>query len=235
MRIGTILLIILLSVSVITCQESENSKSGPVDLSNKQVKYSYAIGMDIGRSLRNQYVEPDIDVLMKGLKASLKSNEDVMTYSDVAKALKEFQTDQREVVIQKRAEEAAENKAAGEKFLAENKNKEGVKVTESGLQYKIITAGTGATPTAKDRVKVDYKGTFINGETFDSSYDRGEPAVFSVGGVIPGWTEGLQLMKVGAKWELYIPSDIAYGENGTRNMKPNQTLIFEVELLEIVK
>lgn len=235
MRIGTILLIILFSVSAITCQDSESSKSGPVDLSNKQVKYSYAIGMDIGRSLRNQYVEPDIDALVKGIKASLESNEDVMTYPDVAKALQEFQADQREVVKQKRAEEAAENKAAGEKFLEENKNKEGVKVTESGLQYKIITAGTGATPTATDRVKVHYRGTYINGEEFDSSYGRGEPAVFSVGGVIPGWTEGLQLMKVGAKWEFYIPSDIAYGEQGTRNMTPNQTLIFEVELIEIVK
>lgn len=139
--------------------------------------------------------------------------------------------------IQDKAMEAkyADNKAAGEKFLAENATKEGVKTTESGLQYKVIKEGKGAIPTDKDKVKVHYKGTLIDGTEFDSSYSRKEPASFGVTGVIKGWTEALKMMPVGSKWELYIPQDLAYGSRNTGKIKPFSTLVFEVELIDIVK
>ncbi|MCB1157821.1 MAG: FKBP-type peptidyl-prolyl cis-trans isomerase [Leptospiraceae bacterium] len=127
------------------------------------------------------------------------------------------------------------NKAAGEKFLTENKGKEGVKVTPSGLQYKVIKEGSGAKPTATNTVKVHYVGTLIDGSEFDSSYKRGQPAVFPLNGVIPGWTEGLQLMTVGSKYKFFIPSHIAYGERGPGKIGPNSTLIFDVELISIEK
>jgi FKBP-type peptidyl-prolyl cis-trans isomerase len=135
----------------------------------------------------------------------------------------------------KKAKEAAENLAVGTAFLEENKAKEGVKVTPSGLQYKVIQEGTGNTPTADDRVKTHYRGTLIDGTEFDSSYKRNRPAEFPVKGVIKGWTEALQLMKEGGKWELYIPANLAYGERGRPNIPANSTLIFEIELLEIDK
>ncbi|MBO5251464.1 MAG: FKBP-type peptidyl-prolyl cis-trans isomerase [Bacteroidaceae bacterium] len=154
------------------------------------------------------------------------STEDAASYVEVhAKA------------IQDKAMEAkyADNKAAGEKFLAENATKEGVKTTESGLQYKVIKEGKGAIPTDKDKVKVHYKGTLIDGTEFDSSYSRKEPASFGVTGVIKGWTEALKMMPVGSKWELYIPQDLAYGSRNTGKIKPFSTLVFEVELIDIVK
>jgi len=131
---------------------------------------------------------------------------------------------------------AAKNKAAGEAFLAENAKKEGVKVTKSGLQYKIIEEGEGPSPGPSDMATVNYRGTLIDGTQFDSSYDRGQPATFPVGGVIAGWTEALQLMKPGAKWQLFIPSDLAYGERGAgKDIGPNSTLVFDVELLSVEK
>ena len=159
-------------------------------------------------------------------KKNVTSVEDAAAYVEVhAKA------------IQDKAMEAkyADNKAAGEKFLAENATKEGVKTTESGLQYKVIKEGKGAIPTDKDKVKVHYKGTLIDGTQFDSSYSRKEPASFGVTGVIKGWTEALKMMPVGSKWELYIPQDLAYGSSNTGKIKPFSTLVFEVELIDIVK
>jgi FKBP-type peptidyl-prolyl cis-trans isomerase FklB len=153
---------------------------------------------------------------------------------DMQAVMQSFQQTVMEQQQAKRQQAAGANAEAGEAFLNENKTKEGVKTTESGLQYKVITEGTGATPTETDTVVTHYTGTLINGEVFDSSYKRNNPATFPVNGVIPGWTEALQMMKVGSKWKLFIPSELAYGEQGAgANIGPNEVLIFDIELLEI--
>ena len=141
----------------------------------------------------------------------------------------------QEMAMKKQSEEADKNKAKSAEFLEKNKTAEGVKVTASGLQYIVVSEGTGAIPTKTDTVKCHYKGTLITGEQFDSSYDRGQPAEFPVGGVIPGWTEALQMMKVGSKYKLFIPPELAYGASGRPGIPPNSALVFEVELLDIVK
>jgi FKBP-type peptidyl-prolyl cis-trans isomerase len=148
--------------------------------------------------------------------------------------VQEFQAMAQQKQMEAQSQKASENKAAGEAFLAENKTQKGVITLDSGLQYKVITPGAGDSPDINDKVKCHYRGSLINGREFDSSYKRNEPAVFPVNGVIKGWTEALQLMKVGAKWMLYVPSDLAYGDQGAGNViEPGSTLIFEVELLEI--
>jgi FKBP-type peptidyl-prolyl cis-trans isomerase FklB len=152
----------------------------------------------------------------------------------VQQVMQDFQKKMMAKQMAAREEGLGKNKAEGEKFLADNKKKEGIKTTASGLQYKVITAGTGKTPKATDTVKTHYRGTLINGTEFDSSYKRGEPAEFPVNGVIKGWTEALQLMKEGAKWQLFIPSELAYGERGAgRDIGPNSTLIFDIELISV--
>jgi FKBP-type peptidyl-prolyl cis-trans isomerase FklB len=164
------------------------------------------------------------------------AGEQSMTPEKMQETLMEFQAMAQEKQMAAQSKKAAENKAAGEAFLAENKTKKGVKTLESGLQYKVITPGTGDSPDLNDQVKCHYRGSLLNGREFDSSYKRNEPAEFPVNGVIKGWTEALQLMKVGAKWMLFIPSDLAYGDQGAGNViEPGSTLIFEVELLEIQK
>ena len=160
----------------------------------------------------------------------------LLTPAQLQEVFNSFQTRINEVRMKKQAEAGSKNVEAGTKFLEENAKREGVVTTESGLQYKIIRPGTGPSPTKEERVKVHYKGMLFDGTTFDSSYDRGEPITFGVTQVIPGWTEALQIMKKGAKWELYIPSNLAYGPNGMGNqIPPNATLVFEVELLDITK
>jgi len=204
------------------------------ELKTDKEKLSYSIGMDIGGNLKRGSVEVDPDVLAKGLKDTYGGGKTILTEDEARKTITDFQ----KTLMAKQAETmhklGEKNKADGEKFLAENGKKEGVKTLPSGLQYREIAPGNGKSPKAADTVTTHYKGTLIDGTEFDSSYKRGQPATFKVSGVIPGWTEALQLMKEGAKWQLFVPSNLAYGERGAgRDIGPNATLIFEVELVSV--
>ena len=205
-------------------------------LKTDQDKASYAIGMDIGRAFRKQKLEVNLDVLFQGLKDSFAGGKMALTdeqAKDALAALQKLMATRAET----EAKEAGEKNAkTGQAFLDANKKKDGVKVTASGLQYKVITQGTGPVPKATDTVKTHYRGTLIDGTEFDSSYKRNEPATFPVNGVIPGCTEALQLMPVGSKWQLFIPGTLAYGERGGppgSGIEPDATLLFDIELLSI--
>jgi FKBP-type peptidyl-prolyl cis-trans isomerase FklB len=203
-------------------------------LRTQKEKMSYAIGVDIGNMLSKQPVDMDVDSFLKGAHDVLKKNKLLLTDQE----LKDILTVLQKEMVAKQEERvkavAEKNKKDGEAFLAENKKKEGVKTVSSGLQYKVIKEGTGKVPKATDTVTVNYRGTLIDGTEFDSSYKRGQPATFPVNGVIKGWTEALQLMKTGSKWQLFVPSDLAYGDRGAGpQIGPNSVLIFEVELLSI--
>jgi len=204
-------------------------------LKTEMEKVSYIIGTQIARNFKTQEIEVNLDSLMMGLKDALEGKTLVLSQDEMKQVFTRFQQQMRAKQAAKQAKEAAENLAAGTAFLEANKAKEGVKVLPSGLQYKVVTEGTGNTPTADDKVKTHYRGTLIDGTEFDSSYKRNKPAEFPVKGVIKGWTEALQLMKVGDKWELYIPANLAYGQRGRPNIPANSTLIFEIELLEVTK
>jgi FKBP-type peptidyl-prolyl cis-trans isomerase FklB len=185
--------------------------------------------------LEHQGIDITPEVLIAGIKDALSGSKTVVTQEEIQQTLMTFQRELMSKQAELGKELGEKNKKDGEAFLADNKKKEGVKTTASGLQYKAITEGKGKKPTASDTVRVHYKGTLLDGSEFDSSYKHGEPAEFSVSGVIPGWTEAVQLMPVGSKWQLFIPSKLAYGEQGQgREIGPNATLIFEVELLAIV-
>ncbi len=199
-------------------------------LKNQKDKVSYIIGMDIGNNLKKQSIDIDPNILAKGLKDALTSAKPLLTEKEIQETMTAFQKE----MMAKKEEVAKQNKKDGETFLTENKKKEGVKTLPSGLQYKVIKAGAGKKPKSTDTVTVHYRGTLINGTEFDSSYKRGQTVSFQVSGVIPGWTEALQLMEEGAKWQLFIPSNLAYGERGAGGViGPNATLIFEVELVSI--
>jgi FKBP-type peptidyl-prolyl cis-trans isomerase len=207
-------------------------------LTTRKQKFSYALGMNIGAglgaNLKKQSVEVDSTLVSQGLKDSMSGGKTRLTQEEAQAVLKEVQTEVQKQQQEKMKEAADKNKSEGEAFLATNKSKDGVVTLPSGLQYKILTAGTGPKPTASDSVKCNYRGTLINGTEFDSSYKRGQPATFAVGQVIKAWTEALQLMPVGSKWQLFVPSSLAYGERGAgAEIGPNATLIFEVELLSI--
>lgn len=201
---------------------------------DQKEKASYALGMNVGSGLKRQSVDIDPDTFAKGLKDALSGGKTVLTEDEARATLMQLQNDMRAKQEEQRKQQGENNLKEGEAFLAANKSKEGVVALPSGLQYKILTPGTGPKPTSADQVVCNYKGTLINGTEFDSSYKRGQPATFPVGGVIKGWTEALQLMPVGSKWQLFIPASLAYGERGAGNdIGPNATLIFEVELLSI--
>jgi len=208
--------------------------AGPGLTTDKQ-KQSYALGMNIGRGLKRQGVDVDPATVARGLRDTLAGTKVLLTDDEAEAALKQLQTavQAKQEAEMQRAGEA--NMKEGEEFLAANKTKDGVVTLPSGLQYKILTPGTGPKPTASDTVVCNYRGTFINGQEFDSSYKHGQPATFPVNGVIKGWTEALQLMPVGSKWQLFIPPDLAYGSRGAGGgaIGPNETLIFEVELISI--
>jgi len=193
---------------------------------NETARVSYAIGMMTGHQWKQQDLGFDPDVYVRGIKDALTGGALLLTPEEAQQTIEAFKKDFS-------VRQTAKNRATGEAFLAANKSQPGVVSLADGLQYLVLTNGTGAHPAASDVVTVNYRGTLVDGTEFDSSYKRGQPATFPVGGVIHGWTEALQLMSVGSKWKLFIPSDLAYGERGNRGIPPNATLIFEVELLSI--
>jgi len=219
--------ILIFAAFLLTLPLFAQEKSPP--LKDQKDKVSYSIGLNIGSNLARQNVEINADALIAGIKDAI-AGKPQLTQDQVKEVMTTFEKD-----MQSKQKAAGEKNAAeGTKFLEENKKKEGVKTTSSGMQYKVVKEGTGAQPKATDTVTVNYRGTLINGKEFDSSYKRGQPATFPLNGVIKGWTEGLQLMKTGAKYQLFVPPNLAYGERAAGpDISPNSTLIFEVELLDI--
>jgi len=208
----------------------------PSALKTQPDKFSYSIGLSVGRNLKGQSIEVDLDKFMLGLRDALKGEKQLLTDDQVKEVMFAFQMERRAKQMEEQNKVATGNKKAGEQFMAANKKKKGVKTTASGLQYKVLKEGTGETPTAESLVTAHYKGTLLDGTEFDSSYGRGEPAQFPVNGVIPGWSEVLKLMKVGAKYQVWIPSELAYGEEGAgQRIGPNSTLTFEIELVKVEK
>lgn len=199
-------------------------------LENSKDRISYIIGRDMAANLQKQGIEIEADPFMQGVKEVLAGTPSSLSQDDVQQAMTALQ----QQMGQKQNAQGSENKKAGEEFLAENKNKEGVHTLPSGLQYEVLQEGKGKSPSKTDTVTTHYHGTLIDGTVFDSSYERGQPATFPVNGVIAGWTEALQLMKEGAKWRLFIPSELAYGSQGAGDaIGPNAALIFDVELLSV--
>ena len=203
-------------------------------LKTQKEKISYGIGVDMARNFKQQGIEFDSDILIKGFMDQSSGGKLLMTEDDIRATLNAYQSE----IMQKRAQAmkaaAEENKKIGDAFLAENKKKEGVVALPSGLQYKILKAGDGRKPTDADMIECNYRGVLINGTEFDSSYRTGKPATLKVTGLIPGWTEALKLMPVGSKWQLFIPPQLAYGERGAgRYIGPNATLIFELDLIAV--
>jgi len=209
-------------------------KDAKVELKTTKEKTSYTFGVNIGKSFKNQSIDVDLPLVMKGIQDAMGGGKCLLTDAECSQVMQEFQKE----MVAKRSEgkkvASDKNKKDGDTFLAQNGKQAGVETLPSGLQYKVITAGTGPKPKLTDTVKTHYRGTLIDGKEFDSSYSRGEPATFPVTGVIKGWTEALQLMPVGSKWQLYIPAELAYGDRGAgADIGPGATLIFDIELLSI--
>lgn len=211
-------------------------KSGKVDLTSFDNKVSYMIGQDIGRSIKDLDSTINLAILERGIEDFVKSRPSMMNDSQMAAIKQQFSTMMQEKKMTEMKAAGEKNQKAGDDFLAENTKKAGITTTSSGLQYQVTKEGTGASPKATDKVTVNYKGTLIDGKEFDNSFKRGQPATFPVGGVIPGWSEGLQLMKIGGSYKLWIPAKLGYGERGAgSDIPPNATLIFEVDLISIEK
>jgi len=213
-------------LSAFGCDKFKNSTP-----KTDEEKVSYAIGQQIGQSLKMQGMEPDVSMMAASIKDAVEGKEPKLSQEEMQKAMMSM----REKMMAKAEAEAKTNEEKGKKFLEENKAKPNVKTTDSGLQYEVVEEGKGAKPGDKSIVKVHYKGTLVDGSEFDSSYKRNEPAEFPVNGVIPGWTEALKMMKAGSKYKLYIPPELAYGPQGRPGIPPNSVLIFDVELLEVKK
>jgi FKBP-type peptidyl-prolyl cis-trans isomerase len=213
---------------------TDQDKDTPVQLNSFSEKISYVLGQEIGGSFKEAPVEINLDIFMQGVSDSLKGRTSPLDEEETNQIKQEFSRQVQESRQQQRAALSKKNLEDGQAFLAANKNKEGVITTDSGLQYKVLVQGDGPKPAQNDRVTVHYSGTLLDGTEFDSSYKRGKPATFQVNGVIRGWTEALQLMNVGSKYRLYIPSELAYGQRGAgRKIGPNTMLMFDVELLGI--
>ncbi|HUI67378.1 MAG TPA: FKBP-type peptidyl-prolyl cis-trans isomerase [Nitrospirota bacterium] len=227
--LGMVLCAVLLTTTVVAAENQE--------LKTQKDKVSYVVGLQMGNSLKNNTIDVNLDILVRGIKDAISGAKPLMAEQEMRETIMALQKDLQAKQQEKVKALSEKNKKEGEAFLAENKKKQGVITMPSGLQYKILTDGKGKSPKATDTVTVNYKGTLIDGTEFDSSYNRGEAATLPVGGgMIKGWTEALQLMKEGSKWQLFIPSNLAYGERGVAGaIGPNAVLIFEVELISIKK
>jgi FKBP-type peptidyl-prolyl cis-trans isomerase FklB len=210
-----------------------HTAAAPLVLKTDKDKQSYAIGMNIGKSIHRDGVDVDPNILLRGMKDALAGGKTVLSDDEAKTVMTNLQVNMRKEQAEKAQQVGDANKKAGDAFLAANKTKDGVITLPSGLQYKILTQGTGPKPAATDTVVCNYKGTLLDNSEFDSSYSRNQPLTIPVSGVIKGWTEALQLMPVGSKWQLFIPSDLAYGPQAKGPIGPNSTLIFEVQLLSI--
>lgn len=226
-------LVIILIFSALCFGEAKKTVQKVV-LKTQKDKLSYSLGIDIAKSLKNQGIDIDANLLLKGLTDGLSGEKPLLTDEEMKNVFSNLQKEMATRNAEQKAKLGVQNKKQSDAFLAENKTKKGVITLPSGLQYKELKSGNGPKPKGDDTVIVHYRGTLIDGTEFDSSYKRGEPAKFPVSGVIPGWTEALKLMKVGSKWQLFIPPNLAYGENGAGAIiGPNAALIFEVELISI--
>jgi FKBP-type peptidyl-prolyl cis-trans isomerase FklB len=209
------------------------AKPKPLVLATEKDKQSYAIGLNVGKSLHRDSIDVEPKIVLQGIEDALADGKVLLTDEQIKTVMTDLQSQVRQKQEEKRLALIESNKKDGEAFLAANAAKQGVVTLPSGLQYKVLVAGTGPKPSAADSVVCNYRGTLLDNTEFDSSYKRGQPVTFTVGGVIKGWTEALQLMPVGSKWQLFIPADLAYGERGQGPIGPNATLIFEVELVSI--
>ncbi|MDF1881801.1 FKBP-type peptidyl-prolyl cis-trans isomerase [Sulfurimonas sp. MAG313] len=224
----------LVILGLSACNDEKALNKEMKTLTSFEDKAGYSIGVQVGKQLSPTKNTINIEALMMGVKDTLEGQKLQLSDEQMTTTMQEFKTKMQEDMAKKRKASLEINAKEGTAFLKKNKEKEGVVSLNSGLQYKIIKVGTGKTPKATDTVETNYKGTLINGTEFDSSYKRGQTASFPVNGVIKGWTEALQLMKEGSKWELYIPSSLAYGEQGAGQLiAPNSTLVFEIELIKV--
>jgi FKBP-type peptidyl-prolyl cis-trans isomerase len=229
MTIKTIVLGVIVSLGVAGSLRADGTNM----LGDEKSRVSYAIGMMLGHNWQQQGLEVDPEIAARAIKDIQSGGATLLSQTEMQETLTAFQKEFKVKQQKIQEEKAIKNKAEGADFLAANKAKPGVVTLPDGLQYTVLTEGSGAMPQADNVVSVHYRGTLLDGTEFDSSYKRGQPAQFPVNGVIRGWTEALQLMKTGSKWKLFIPSELAYGENGQRSIPPNSVLIFEVELLSV--
>jgi FKBP-type peptidyl-prolyl cis-trans isomerase len=234
-NVKAVLMVMMTLLLFGACSADKPETKAP-DLNTFEQKISYVFGREIGQSFQEAPTKVDLDAFMRGIQDAMNKRPSLISAEEEEKAKMEFSAKMQEEQSKRMAAVAEKNLKDEETFLAKNKSEQGVVTTASGLQYQVVQEGTGDALKETDRVKVHYRGTLIDGTEFDSSYSRNEAAVFEVGGVIPGWTEGLQLMKVGGKYRLWVPSKLAYGARGAgRAIGPNTLLIFEVEPLEVAK
>ncbi len=230
MRYAVLFLLGIFLFGTVACQQGDKS----VDVKTKKDTLSYAIGQELGANLKKQDIDVNIDVLLSALRQAYTDTSTMLSAKEARDAIVNYQTERYEAQQEEKKKIGEKNKAAEEKFLAENKKKEGVKTTASGLQYKVLKAGSGKKPGDNSVVQVNYRGRLLDGTEFDSSFKNNKPATFNINRVIPGWTEVLKLMREGDKFEVYIPSRLAYGFNGSGDkIGPNELLIFEIELLKV--